>query len=390
MIKRPRIALVLLSRLEENLQLLRSIANYKRHHTDWHVFIDDQALGARDPDWLLARGWDGIICKQSSTDLIRRANDAKIACVDLADDENKVSGVLKITPNNVAIGHAGAEHFIEKGHRNFAFCGFGTEFWSTTRCNGFQEGLKLMGHTCRVYETEYPGGSQPSWQNSEEDKIAAWLETLPKPVAIMACNDLRALHVVNACQSLGINVPEDVAVLGANNEISRCDLSSPTLSSVPVNATEYGRIAAQALDNKLRTGDFGMDTDWIMIDPLDVAMRRSTNALAIEDRSVAKALNLIRERACYGLSVEEVAKHANMSRSLLEKRFRYYVGRSPQVEIRQTQVGRVKHLLTDTDYSLARIAEITGFEHPEYMSVVFKRLTKITPSKFRQMNRSLA
>lgn len=380
----------MLSRLEENLQLLRAIANYKHHHTDWHVFIDDQALASKDPSWLLEQGWDGIVCKQSSPELINRAMDMGIACVDLADDSQCQPGCLKVSPDNVAIGHKGAEHFMGKGHRNYAFCGFGSEFWSKTRRDGFQEALELAGHSCHVYETEYPGGIQPAWEFKQEAELGEWLLTLPKPVAVMACNDLRALQVVNACHAMKLSVPEEVAILGANNEISRCELSNPALSSVPVNAGEYGIVAAKALDSKLQTGGYGLDQDWILVDPLEVVMRRSTNALAVDDRSIASALNLIREKACHGVTVDEVAKYANMSRSLLEKRFRHYVGRSPQVEIRNAQIGRIKQLLSETDYSLARIAEITGFEHPEYMSVVFKRLTSVTPSKFRQKNRSLS
>ncbi|MEM9159054.1 MAG: XylR family transcriptional regulator [Verrucomicrobiota bacterium] len=390
MIERPRVAFVLLSRLEENIQLLRAIAEYNRYHTNWHVFIDDQALAAKDPDWLLGQGWDGMICKQSSPALIEKAIRSGIACVDLADDAHAHPECLKIRPDNRAIGHVGAEHFLEKGYRQFAFCGFESDVWSVDRREGFIEALSLTDQECRVFETVYPGELQPGWEFSEEDKVGDWLMTLPKPVAIMACNDMRALQVVNACHSVGLSVPDDVAVLGANNEVSRCDLSNPSLSSIPVNTVEYGKVAAENLERKMQEGKYCVDAKELLVDPLEVVTRRSTEALAVEDRCVASALNLIREKACSGITVEEVAKHASVSRSLLEKRFRRYVGRSPQVEIRQAQVYRIKQLLTDTDYSLAQIAEMTGFEHPEYMSVVFKRLTEITPSKFRQKNRGLA
>lgn len=127
-----------------------------------------------------------------------------------------------------------------------------------------------------------------------------------------------------------------------------------------------------------------------LIDPLEVVTRRSTSILAVEDKAVAQALNLIRETACKGITVEQVAKAVHISRSLLEKRFRQFIGRSPQVEIRQAQIVQIKQMLVETEYSLAHIAEMAGFEHPEYMSVVFKRLTNTTPSAYRRKSKNLA
>ena len=369
--------------------MLRSLAKFKRYHVDWQVFVDDQARGAANPDWLLDQGWDGIICKEHSDSLFAMATARGIACVDLADDDTVRPGCPKIRPNNPAIGHLGAEHFLEKGFKHFAFCGFRNELWSSERRGGFVEALGLAGKRCGVFETDYPGASQPSWEFAEEDEMAKWLNTLPKPVAIMACNDLRGLHVVNACLLAGLRLPEEVAVLGANNESARCELSTPSLSSIPVDVSEYARLAGQALDEMMREGLPRRERAPVLIDPLDVVTRRSTDILAVEDAAVAAALNLIRENSCNGITVEQVAKSVHISRSLLEKRFRQYVGRSPQVEIRNAQVCRIKELLSETEYSLAQIAEMTGFEHPEYMSVVFKRLTDMTPSHFRRRSKGL-
>ena len=389
MTDRPRVALVLRARLEENLHILRSLAKFKRYHVDWHVFVDDQARGAANPDWLLDQGWDGIICKESSDSLFALASERGIACVDLADDGVVRPGCPKLRPNNPAIGHVGAEHFLEKGFRHFAFCGFGNDLWSIERRTGFVEALQLAGKLCAVFETDYPGYSQPAWEFAEEDEMAKWLDTLPKPVAIMACNDLRAMHVVNACHQAGLRIPEEVAVLGANNESARCELSTPSLSSIPVDVSEYARLAGKIMDQMLREKTPKLDLPPTLIDPLDVVTRRSTDILAVEDAAVAAALNIIRENACSGITVEQVARRVHISRSLLEKRFRHYVGRSPQVEIRNAQVCRIKELLSETEYSLAQIAEMTGFEHPEYMSVVFKRLTDETPSHYRKKTKGL-
>ncbi|MDQ8196620.1 DNA-binding transcriptional regulator [Pelagicoccus enzymogenes] len=390
MIDRPRVAIVLRGWLEENLNLLHSLAKFKRFNANWHVFVDDLARGAEDPDWLLDQGWDGIICKENSDELFLKARERGIACVDLSD-----SGVLradcpKFRPNNVAAGHLGAEHFVEKGFRHFAFCGFKGDLWSEERRDGFVEGLALAGKKCTTFETVYPGVSQPAWEFAEEDEMARWLKTLPKPVAVFACNDLRAVHVVNACQQADFRVPEEVAILGVNNDSARCELSAPSVSSIPVDVSEYARAAGATLEALMKGAEPKDFKELTLIDPLEVVTRRSTSIMAVEDQAVAQALNLIRERACKGITVEEVAKAVHISRSLLEKRFRQYVGRSPQVEIRQAQVIQIKQMLVETEYSLAHIAEMAGFEHPEYMSVVFKRLTHTTPSAYRRKSKELA
>jgi len=220
--------------------------------------------------------------------------------------------------------------------------------------------------------------------------MAKWLDTLPKPVAILTCNDLRAMHVINACHQADVRVPEEVAILGINNDSARCELCAPSLSSIPVDISEYTRIAGVTLEGILKGAHHSQFREETLIDPLEVVTRRSTSILAVEDPSIAQALNLIRENACRGITVEEVARSVHISRSLLEKRFRKYVGKSPQVEIRHAQVIRIKQMLVETEYSLAQVAEMTGFEHPEYMSVVFKRLTNVTPSAYRRKNKALA
>lgn len=390
MIERPRVAIVLRGWMEENLNLLYSLAKFKRFNANWHVFVDDLARGAEDPNWLLEQGWDGIICKEGSDELFCKARKRNIACVDLSDDGVIRDGCPKFRPNNGAVGQLGAEHFVGKGFRNFAFCGFDNERWSGERRDGFVEGLALAGKKCVTFETEYPGVSQPAWEFAEEDEMARWLKTLPKPVGVFACNDLRAVHLVNACHQAGFRVPEEVAILGVNNDSARCELSAPSVSSIPIDVSEYARFAGAALEALMAGADPLEFKGMNLIDPLEVVTRRSTSILAVEDQAVAQALNLIRERACEGITVEQVAKAVRISRSLLEKRFRQYIGRSPQVEIRQAQVVQIKQMLTETEYSLAQIAEMAGFEHPEYMSVVFKRLTQTTPSAYRRKSKELA
>lgn len=304
-----------------------------------------------------------------------------VPLVDL-NDSPLLSGVPKIRPDNVAFGHHGAEHFLERGYRHFGFCGFTDLGWSGERRDGFVEALRLAGHECDVFDVDYPGDLTPFWDAKQTTALSAWLKRLPKPAAVMACNDMRALQVVSASQNAGLLVPEEVAVLGANNDTIRCELAYPPLSSVATNAFQSGYHAAEHLAEMMA----GRKPELIdlRIEPLGVVTRQSTDVLAMGDKNVAAALSYIREHACHGISVEDVLKQAFASRSQLEKKFRRFIGRSPQAEIRRVQVSKIRQLLFETDFPLKKIAELAGFEHVEYMCVVFKRLTGDSPGSYRK------
>ena len=364
--------------------MLKGVAHYERTHHGWQSFLDDEARSQLDPSWLRNKKWDGVISRHTNETLVETCADLKLPLVDL-NDTSPFPGVPKLRPDNIGIGHLGAEHFIERGYHHFAFSGFANHGWSCERRNGFVEALALARHTCHVHDVEYPGDLTPFWEAKQIATMSAWLRKLPKPVAVMACNDLRALEVLSAAQSAGMLVPEEVAVLGANNDNIRCELAYPPLSSVATNAFQSGYQAAEWLTQMI-DGRYPDPIDR-RIEPLGVVTRPSSDILAINDKNVALALSFIRENACQGISVEQVLKHAFASRSQLEKKFRHYLGRSPQAEIRRAQVAKIKQLLIETDYPLKKIAELTGFEHVEYLSVVFKRLTGDSPGEYRKKNR---
>lgn len=378
---KPKILLVFLMRFEQSALMLQGIVQHERSHRQWTTFLDDEAVAMNDLNFLRGEKWDGVISRHTTPAMVKACAQLGIPLVDL-NDSPVFPGVPKIRPNNTAIGHLGAEHFIERGFRHFAYCGFGNEGWSCERRDGFKEALHLAGHTCDVLDLDYPGIITPDWNAQQTAVLASWLRHLPKPTGVMACVDVRAFQLIDAAQRAGLLVPEEIALLGVNNDLIRCELSYPSLSSIALNAHQTGYRAAEVMDCLLRKeGTIPAET---RIDPLNVVTRLSTDILAVGDRNVAAALSVIRERACKGINVDEVAALAFASRSQLEKKFRRYIGRSPQAEIRRVQVERVKELLTETDLPLKTIAGMTGFEHIEYLSVVFKRLTGCSPGQFRK------
>ncbi|HET7534979.1 MAG TPA: XylR family transcriptional regulator [Candidatus Didemnitutus sp.] len=378
---RPQVLLVFLTRFEECTAMLKGIAHYERTHQLWRAFHDDEARAETDPRWLRSKKWNGVISRHTTPALVQTCAELKLPLVDL-NDTVPFPGVPKVRPDNVGIGHLGAEHFIERGYRSFGFCGFNNNGWACERRDGFVEALRLAGHECDVFDVNYPGDLTPFWDAEQIAELATWLKRLPKPAGVMACHDMRALQIISAAQASGMLVPEEVAVLGANNDTIRCELAYPPLSSVSPNAFQSGYCAADVLAGML-AGHKTKDLDR-RIEPLGVITRPSTDVLAIEDKNVATALSFIRERACQGITVEQVLKHAFASRSQLEKKFRRHLGRSPQAEIRRVQVAKIRQLLLETDFPLKRIAELTGFEHVEYMCVVFKRLTGDSPGGYRK------
>ena len=364
--------------------MLKGISHFERTHQHWTAFHDDEARAETDPRWLRNKKWDGVISRHTTPALVKTCGELKIPLVDLNDTE-PFPGVPKIRPDNQALGHLGAEHFIERGYVHFGFCGYSNDGWARERREGYVEALALANHKCHVLEVNYPGDLTPFWDGAQTDALAVWLKGLPKPIGVMACQDMRALQVINAAQAAGLLVPEEVAVLGANNDTIRCELAYPPLSSVATNAFQSGYQAADLL-TEMMAGRKPKDYNR-RVEPMEVVTRPSTDVLAIEDKSIAAALSFIRERACQGISVDEVVQHAFSSRSQLEKKFRRHLNHSPQAEIRRVQVVKIKQLLMETTFPLKRIAELTGFEHVEYMCVVFKRLVGDSPGEYRKKNR---
>jgi LacI family transcriptional regulator len=379
-VKKPSVLLIFLTRFEESMAMLKGIAHFERTHHLWTAYHDDQAVSETDPRWIRSKKWNGVISRHTTPELAKACAELKIPLVDLNDVE-PYPGVPKIRPDNVGIGHLGAEHFIERGYQKFGFAGFGNTLWARERRDGFVEAVRLAERECSVFEVDYPGDTTPFWEEEQIGKLADWLKGLPKPIGIMACVDLRAQQLISAAHAAGLLVPEEVAILGANNDTIRCELADPALSSVAPNAFQSGYRAA-ALLGELLAGIKPKDIDQ-RVEPLGVVTRHSTDVLAVDDRNVAAALSFIRERACNGITVGQVLEHAHASRSQMERKFRQYIGRSPQSEIRRVQLRKIRQLLLETDFPLKRIAELTGFEHMEYMCVLFKRVTGVSPGSYR-------
>lgn len=378
-IKRPHVALIVETSIHYGRQVLRGVTRYLRSHQPWSVFLEQRELWTSPPAWLRRWRGDGVICRKTTPGLAKMLANAGIPLVDLNDCCEPMSAP-RIVADDVAIGALAADHLLERGFKHFAFCGFGDQVWSLGRREGFTLRLAQRGHMCDVWESPWVGPHAQAWER-EQAQIGRWLQSLSLPAGLMACNDMRGQHVLDACQRLDLAVPEEVAVIGVDDDAVLCNLCHPPLSSVVPNAERVGYEAAALLDH-LMSG--GVATEPLrLIEPVGVRTRQSSDVLAVDDPAVAATLRFIRERAFHGCSMKDVIRHSAMSRSVLERKFREYLGHSPQAEIRLVQLKRVKELLAESDLPLTAIAALAGYTHPEYMSVVFKRATGQTPGQFR-------
>lgn len=378
----PRVALIIETSVVYGRRILSGISRYLRSHHRWSVFLEEHELGTRPPAWLSQEDWDGILSRPTDHELAALFRKMNVPVVDMNDLHDDL-GLPWVGSDHFGIGRLGAAHLLERGYRHFAFAGFSQELWSVRRRDGFKDLLKAKGFPVFVYESPWRGSNSPRW-DQDIQKIEEWLATLPQPLALMACNDVRGLHVLDACARLGVLVPEQAAVVGVDNDEILCELCNPPLSSVEPDPERIGYAAAELLDRLM--AEHSRQTERSTIAAVRVMARRSTEALAIEDRIIATAMRFIRENACLGCTVSDVLRQVHVSRSVLERRFRELLSRSPQMEIRAVQLSRVKQLLVETDFPLEHIAELSGFEHPEYLSVMFKRTCQLTPGQYRKLH----
>jgi LacI family transcriptional regulator len=378
------VALIVETSVVYGRQILHGIARYLKTSGCWSVFLDERELRMPPPDWLSHWQGDGVICRSTTREWAQIFRRRRLPVVDL-NDLHLDLGLPRVASDMQAIGRLAAEHLKERGFRHLAFCGFSGEAWSVQRREGFIAAARgLVAHDS-IYETPWAGLRKHPWEE-ERNRIARWLQSLPRPVGIMACNDVRGQHVLDACGNLGMHVPDEVAVVGVDNAETLCALCDPPLSSVVPNAEGIGFEAAALLDH-LMAGGAAPDKN-LLLEPLGVVTRQSSNVFAVEDPLLARAVRYIREQACQGIKVADVLREVRCSRSVLERRFREHLGHTPQEELRAVQLRRVKELLRETDWTLPRIAAATGIEHPEYLSVLFKRETGQTPGRFRNGPRS--
>ncbi|MDA7916134.1 DNA-binding transcriptional regulator [Verrucomicrobia bacterium] len=374
---RPHVALLVETSLASGRDILRGISRYLHEHIRWGIFHSPRSLEDKFPAWLENWKGDGIIARIQNPEMVRAIKKTGIPVVDvLGIMEN--TGIPLVHVDDREIAHMGAKHLLERGFRHFAYVGIKEENWSNLRRDYFQAYLSQYGHKCHLHELKR---HTEAWEK-QEDQLAKWIKALPKPLGIMVCSDQRGLDIIEAARRANVAIPDEVAIIGVDNDDPLCEVSSPPLSSIKAGHSRVGYEAAALLD-RLMLGA-APPSGPIFVPPVSVVARQSTDVLAIEDENISTALKMIRDTGCDELSVDDVARCCGLSRSVLQRRFRKMLDHTVHQEIINVRLKRSCELLAETDLTLIDIAEKAGFKHQEYMGVVFRKHLGMTPAQYRK------
>ncbi|MEX0652590.1 MAG: DNA-binding transcriptional regulator [Phycisphaeraceae bacterium] len=358
--------------------IMHGIIRYARRRNQWETLFENRPRP--EPSTLKrVHNLDGIIAESRDPRLRDAVRQAGVPAV-LIGGKERVDDFGWVIANNEAVGRLAYEHLASLGFEQFAFCGTGQGWASSVRGQAFQEAAARDPRGVKMHLAP-PGSSQhPDWE-AESDELTQWVQNVPKPVAVFAAHDERARQVALACQHVGVMVPEELAVLGVNNDELTCELAVPSLSSIDHGAERLGYEAAALLE-RLLAGEPAPETP-VQVEPVGVIPRQSTNILAIDDEAVARAMRFIREYATEGIDVRDVLRHVPVSRRWLEQAFQRQLRRSLHQEIVRTRVARAKTLLLHTDLSMVEVADRAGFGYASHFSSAFKREVGETPRQFR-------
>ena len=385
----PKVAVLVETSRAFGRGLMEGISQYVHRHGPWSIYHHERTLRDGPPEWIKHWSGDGIMARMETRRAIQKISRMGVPTIDLFSWYTP-PGMSTIKVDEWNVSRMAADHLLERGFRHFAYCGFTGVDYSDHRCQCFVKYLAERGYDASVYGEPY-SRRKGRFTSTEvgglvhEQEIVVWLNSLPKPLGLMACNDIRGQQVLNACTECSITVPDEVAVIGVDNDQLLCQLCLPPLSSIELDCTRAGYEAARILDQMMRVRK--RSPREVAVKPLSVVTRQSTDAVATADRDVVAAVQLIRSHATEGMSVEDVLDEIALSRSTLERRFQDLFGHTIKGEIDRVKLNRVKELLARTDWPLARIARNAGFQHVEPMCRLFKRKTRQTPGQYRNSTR---
>lgn len=378
--KIPKIISLVIPSREYDRGLLRGVVKYAHLHGPWAFYMevlfswtpgmDRIELFHRLKNW----GANGIIMRETKEieKIIAMGLPTIVFPYDPCNQayaKEDIPNLSFIIADNTEVGKMGAEHLLERGFQRFAYCGFDDTYWSQKRRESFCKRIAEAGFEAYVYERPQPR-MQP-FCDEEQTLLANWLKSLPRAVGLMASSDYLSQQVIEACKITGLDIPEDIAILGVTNDDLYCDLSDPPLSSVALNLERAGYEAAELLD-KLMAGE-KVANQRVIVRPTHIVTRQSTDILAIEDRDVAEAVRFIRQHAREMLRVDDVVDEVALSRRVLERRFRKVLGRSVHDEIRRVRVEQVCQMLLETNLSVSQIASALGYPGVDHIARYFQR-----------------
>ncbi|OBW95415.1 DNA-binding transcriptional regulator [Gallibacterium salpingitidis] len=365
-------------------EVMAGIGEYiQASRVSWNVFLEDDFIHrelALDPQNL-----DGIIADFDDPVLVQKLINSDIPVVAVGssyqDENNYPKNIPYVATDNNAILQFAFEHLQQKGINNFAFYGLpdpGFQHWSTERKMAFERIMAKNNYQPEIY-LGHETHSQ-NWQQAQQE-LTEWILSLPKHTGIIAVTDARARHLLQTCDLLDIPVPDQLCIIGIDNEELIQAFSRVPLSSVRQGTKNMGYQAAKLLHALIENRPIKHSP--FLIPPINVEARTSTDYRSIQDPLIIQALHYIRLNACSGIKVEQVLDYVKASRSNLENRFRIEMGKTIHQVLHDEKMNKAKQLLNDTQIPIQEIAEICGYPSVQYFYFVFKKEFQQTPNEYR-------
>ncbi len=371
-----RVALYYPMRLGLWQNVIRGVFQYARPAKPW---VFSMAVN-EDPKLLLKWKPDAIIGQIETPKAVEALNALTIPIIDTSNSYQRLN-FPRVRFDDHAIGKRAGEYLLERGFENLAFVGTDDVAFEADRRIGFEQAIISAGANLVEAPTMIRSRSRPDDLGPVGRAMESWLFGVPKPLAILAAVDPLAMRLSEACRNANLRVPEDVALLGVNNDELICNLASPPLSSVQLMATQLGYEAAALLDEWLTTDRAPKGK---VLEGADVFTRQSTDIYATQDKILNAALRYIRDNATLRISVADMVTALDVSRSSLERRFKTLLNRSPLDEIRRVRLGHAKRMLVESNLTMPEIAELSGFRDGKHFSTVFRQFEERTPTEFRR------
>ncbi len=384
--KFPRVALLIETSRTYGRGILRGIAHYAHVHGPWSFFTEERELRSGIPGRLPGWNVDGVIARIEGKRMAGILSRSGCPVVDVLGNA-RFKGIPGFDTEAGAVAKLAADFFLNAGFRQFAFCGYQGIPFSDRRAEAYRNYLALQHHSVR--QPPVQGSLAPpahiqavERQGLDREKtLAAWLRKQPRPLALFACNDICAQQVLNTCREHGIKIPEEVAVMGVDNDDVLCNICEPPLTSIEPDTERLGYEAAALLDRMMRGKRPKLEMT--QIPPLRVVERASTDVVAIDDPITVQAVRFIRDHVDDGISVKDVQANLGRSRTDLEQRFRRWLKTSIRGEIIRRRMDRVCSLLRQTDLPLNEIAQRSGFSTTAHLCRLFRGRLSQTPSQYR-------
>ena len=383
------IRLLIISDFTESFshKLLAGIVDYSRRKEQWIVRRMPPSYKAQIgiPGLLrLSKEWDmdAILGQFEPTDDLSILTNNGIVVV-AQDFKQRFTTVPNVTGDYIGTGKMAARFFIDRGFKNFGFFGFNDVCWSDERCEGFRREVEAAGFGSSFYAYRMQEIDMVWYY--QRNRLREWLQSIPKPIAIMACDDNQGENLIEACHSIGVKIPSEVSVMGVDNDETLCSLGSTTLSSIQVDIEEGGRQTAALLE-RLVTDPSAPAKD-VVLQPMKVVNRMSTAAFATQDQQILRAILFIHRNVRKKISVADVTAEAALSRRLLERRFKDVTGKTLYEYITELKLKDFAEQLVETDEQVMTIALSMGENDTKSISRRFKQLYGCTPLQWRENQR---